>query len=250
MQIMSSNVPIGISYRPKEHDYLPAVVGAIRRHLGDWPIALLTEKQYLPPDAWLRRYKVQTITGWAHTPKANKVLRLWEHHYVFAQHFDRWIWWHDDMLLLRPIDDPAWEFDQPRIAKRQRRRPNEELSNWHNWLWDTLNFFRCQNIYAPNPVLHVPRLIERQVLDSIPENWNRKRLLFEPTYLLWHWHQQGAKPELAKDFRKSVFKGDVPAVDGLADEGYTMLNWGRGINHDSAREQFGRHYPLDFAAAD
>ena len=72
------NVPIAISYRPKRHDYLPAVVAAIRRHMGDWPIVLLCEAGHLPPNKWLQRHAIQTITDWEHSPGANKVLRLWE----------------------------------------------------------------------------------------------------------------------------------------------------------------------------
>lgn len=238
--------PIAISYRPKEHDYLPVVVAAIRRHLGDWPIVLLTGKADLPPQHWLESNAVHTITDWAHSPRANKILRLWEHQAIFAEHLEAWIWWHDDMLLLHTPADPVATFDQPLIAQRQRKRPNEALTNWQNWLWETLGFFRCQNIYAPNPVLHTPRLIERRFLYSIPDNWNRKRLLFEPTYLLWKWHATQTRPQLASSFRKCQFKGDIPDIDNLAAAGYTIFNWGRKIDHAHAAQVFGKHYPLTF----
>lgn len=238
--------PIAISYRPKEHDYLPVVVAAIRHHLKDWPIALLTEAQHLPPEPWLERMQIQAITDWRHSPKANKIFRLWEHQYVFAKHFDSWIWWHDDMLLLRDVSDPEQEFSAPLIAHRQRKRPNEQLSNWHNWLWETLSFFRCQNIYAPNPVLHIPRLIRRDLMDSIPDNWNRKRLLFEPTYLLWAWHQTDRQPEVARGYRKSVFTGSIPPLESLQNAGFTIFNWGKKIDHAAASREFGTRYPTSF----
>jgi hypothetical protein len=243
---MDSRAPVAISYRPKEQDYLPVIVAAIRHHVGDWPIALLTEERHLPPKKWIENNEIYTITEWQHSAGANKVLRLWEHQEIFAQHFEKWIWWHDDMLLLRPVLDPAAEFDRPFIAQRQQRRPNKELSNWHGWLWDTLGFFRCLGIYAPNPVLHTPRLIERDYLASIPEQWNRKRLLFEPTYLLWKWHQQGIEPIRAKDYRKRFFKGELPPLNELEDTGYTIINWGRHIDHDKARDRLARHYPVSF----
>ncbi|KAA1191899.1 hypothetical protein F0M18_10250 [Pseudohalioglobus sediminis] len=239
--------PIAISYRPKEHDYLPVVVGAIRHHLGDWPVVLLTETSQLPPAPWLKQNAIHTITDWSHSERANKILRLWEHQEIFARHFPAWIWWHDDMLLLRPLADPVSTFETPLIRHRQRKRPNEKLSNWDNWLWETLSFFRCQNIYAPNPVLHTPRVIRRESLERIPETWNRKRLLFEPTYLLRQWHDAGIRPELATGFRKSVFSGSLPALESLREEGFTILNWGRGIDHAAARSEFGRHYPVDFS---
>jgi hypothetical protein len=238
--------PIAISYRPKEQDYLPVVVAAIRHHLGNWPIALLTETQYLPPEVWLERNEIQTITNWQHSPRANKVLRLWEHQEIFANHFSSWIWWHDDMLLLKPVANPAEFFSRPLIAHRQRKRPNEELNNWQGWLWGTLAFFRCQSIYAPNPVLHTPRLIERNSLNDIPENWNRKRLLFEPTYLLWHWHRNHLEPELAKNYRKSAFKGTPPTIESLVDKGFYFMNWGRKVDHAGMRAELGKHYPLTF----
>jgi hypothetical protein len=238
--------PIAISYRPKAEDYLPVVVAAIRQHLGDWPIVLLTEERHLPPGAWLEKNSIETITNWSHSPRAGKVLRLWEHQEIFASQMESWIWWHDDMLLLRPLADPAATFDLPWISHRQRKRPNKELSNWENWLWETLAFFRCQNIYAPNPVLHTPRLVRRSVLESIPENWNRKRLLFEPTYLLWAWHQAGIHPEVARDYRKGVFKGDIPSLESMQSQGFTIFNWGRNINHSTARQVFGQHYPVTF----
>jgi hypothetical protein len=243
---VQQDIPIAISYRPKEHNYLPVVVAAIRRCLGDRPIVLLTEKKNLPPASWLNANGIQAITDWEHSPRANKILRLWEHQDIFARHFERWIWWHDDMLLLRPVEDPAREFNKPRVAHGMRQRPNRKLARWHGWLWDTLNFFRCQNIAAPNPVLHVPRLVERSYLESIPAEWNRKRLLFEPTYLLWKWHQQGLKGELDTGFRKSVFKGEMPAIAELEAEGFTILNWGRKIDHSSTARAFGERYPLRF----
>lgn len=238
--------PIAFSYRPKEHDYLPVAVAAIRRHLGDWPIALVTEEANLPPHSWLAANDIEAITDWSHSPGANKVLRLWEHQEILARHFDAWIWWHDDMLLLRHLPDPAATFDQPLVAHRQRKRPNEALNNWQGWLWETLAFFRCQSVYAPNPVLHTPRLIEREHLHSIPANWNRKRLLFEPTYLLWKWHRQGVRPVPAKGFRTCKFSGAVPDIDELANTGHVIFNWGRKVDHDSARASFGAHYPLTF----
>ncbi len=238
--------PVAISYRPKEQDYLPVVVAAIRHHLGNWPIALLTETQYLPPEAWLKRNEIQTITNWKHSARANKILRLWEHQYIFAEHFESWIWWHDDMLLLRSIEDPEVEFRAPLIAHRQRKRPNKKLNNWQNWLWETLAFFRCQNIYAPNPILHIPRVIRKSSLNSIPENWNRKRLLFEPTYLLWDWHQTGIKPEIAGNYRKGVFSGDIPSIESLQADGYTIFNWGRKVNHQTALFEFEKDYSTKF----
>lgn len=242
----SSRPPIAISYRPKEHDYLPVVVAAIRRFLGDWPVVLLTEKEHLPPSAWLERTQVEPITDWIHSPGANKILRLWEHHDIYARHFDAWIWWHDDMLLLRAPEDPISTFEQPLVRHRQRQRPNKELGKYDTWLWETLCFFRCQSIYAPNPVLHTPRVIRRDVLRSIPENWNRKRLLFEPAYLLWAWHRAGVRPDVAKGFRKSVFSDGLPALPSLVEEGFTILNWGRKIDHALARRELLQHYPIDF----
>lgn len=238
--------PIAISYRPKTEDYLPVVVAAIRHHLGDWPIVLLTEEQHLPPRQWLENNAIETITDWRHSARAGKVLRLWEHQQIFASHMESWIWWHDDMLLLRPLDNPVATFELPLIAHRQRKRPNKELSNWENWLWETLAFFRCQNIYAPNPVLHSPRVIRRSIFESIPASWNRKRLLFEPTYLLWSWHQAGIKPEIAKNYRRGVFSGDLPSIQSLESSGHTILNWGKKINHHAARLEFGRFYPTEF----
>ncbi len=243
---MSKNVPIAISYRPKRHDYLPVVVAAVRRHLGDWPIALLTEPQYLPPARWLTALDIQVITDWQHSPGANKVLRLWEHQAIFARHFERWLWWHDDMLLLRPLADPVTELQRPLVRHGPRPRPNRELSNWQGWLWDTLGFFDCQNIPAPNPVLHIPRLIDREALLSIPAHWNRGRLLFEPTYLLWHWHRQKLEFLVDEDYRIGVFDGQMPAIDELERSGSTFLTWGRKIDHDSARSEFARVYPVEF----
>lgn len=243
---MSRKAPIAISYRPKEQDYLPVVVAAIRHHLGDWPVVLLTEAQDLPPEAWLKRNRVEAITRWEHSPDANKILRLWEHQAIFARHFDRWIWWHDDMLLLHPVKDPVAEFSRPRVRHGPRQRPNRKLSNWQGWLWDTLGFFACQSIDAPNPVLHVPRLVERAALEGIPEHWNRERLLFEPTYLLWHWHQLGLQPTVEDSYRIGIFKGELPELQALEQGGHSILTWGRKIDHTSAREVFGARYPLDF----
>ncbi len=244
---MESRAPIAFSYRPKEEDYLPVVVAAIRRHLGDWPIALLTEESHLPSKKWLENNKIQTITDWEHSPKANKILRLWEHQYIFARHFDRWIWWHDDMLLLKPLADPEAEFGRPLVRHGQRKRPNKELNNWHNWLWDTLGFFRCLSIPAPNPVLHTPRLIERSELESIPAQWNRSRLLFEPTYLLWHWHRSGQRAEVAENYREAVFEGEIPPLATLEAGEHVIFNWGRSIDHAAARREFGAIYPVGFS---
>ncbi len=244
---MSNQPPIAISYRPKKDNYLPVVVASIRRHLGDWPIVLLTEEKHLPPENWLRNNDVNAITGWEHSQDANKVLRLWEHQEIFSRHFERWIWWHDDMVLLRPLEDPEAEFSRPLVAQGERKRPNKELSNWRGWLWDTLGFFRCLNIPAPNPVLHIPRVIEREMLVSIPAEWNRQRLLFEPTYLLWRWHQLGITAEIAEDYRCSEFKDKIPSIFELEAAGFTILNWGKKINHESAHAEFGELYPLTFS---
>lgn len=238
--------PIAISYRPKRHDYLPVVVAAIRHHLGDWPIVLLTAKKDLPPHKWLEINRVDTITDWQHSQKANKILRLWEHQEIFSRHFERWIWWHDDMLILRPVKDPQTEFSRPLVARGERKRPNKELSNWHGWLWDTLNFFQCLNISAPNPVLHTPRVIDREMFNSIPGDWNRTRLLFEPTYLLWRWHQLGVDVEVAECYRKGEFKEQIPPISQLEDAGFTIFTWGRKMDHESARIEFGKMYPLNF----
>ncbi len=243
---MSFQSPIAISYRPKKYDYLPVVVASIRRHLGDWPIALICEAKDLPHAGWLERNAVRAITDWQHSEDANKVLRFWEHQAVFSRYYESWIWWHDDMLLLRSVADPVQEFSRPMVARKQARRPNRKLSNWRCWLWDTLAFFDCQNIPAPNPVMHVPRLIDRESLLSIPAHWNRSRLLFEPTYLLWRWHQLGLQPRLTEDYRKSVFEGEMPAIAGLESAGFTILNWGRKMEHESARREFGRLYPTTF----
>jgi len=240
------NVPIAISYRPKRHDYLPVVVAAIRRHLGDWPIALLTREETLPPAQWLDSQDIQVITDWCHSADANKVLRLWEHQDVFARHFERWIWWHDDMLILRPLADPVSEFQRPLVRHGPRSRPNRQLSNWHGWLWDTLGFFECQTIPAPNPVLHIPRLIDRAVLQSIPPDWNRNRLLFEPTYLLWHWDQLGLDYQITEDYRIGIFDGQMPSIEELERRGYSLATWGRKIDHEAARASLVRHYPLEF----
>lgn len=238
--------PIAISYRPKEQDYLPVVVAAIRRFQGDWPIVLLTEAKDLPPTDWLAAWHIDAITDWSHTRDANKVRRLWEHQDVFAAHFERWIWWHDDMLLLRPLQDPAAEFARPRVRHLSKPRPNKKLANWHTWLWDTLGFFECQSMMAHNPVCHIPRLIERAALRSIPAHWNRDRLLFEPTYLLSHWHATAQEVELVGGFIKSVFEGEMPDLDSLGDQQFTVLNWGKKIDHASAERAFAAHYPLSF----
>lgn len=243
---MTDRAPIAISYRPKEPDYLPLVVASIREHLGDWPIALLTEHAHLPPKTWLAEYEVRTITDWVHTASANKVKRLWEHQSIFAQYFERWIWWHDDMYLLRAFDDLEAELSQPRVRFLERNRPNKELNNWHNWLWDTLNFFKCQSINAPNPVLHIPRLIERDVLFSIPHNWDRSRLLFEPTYLLWHWHHQEVKPVIDDGFRVAVFDGPVPDLEPLRAAGHSILTWGKKIEHEASVAALGGQWPPTF----
>ena len=244
---MDMRAPIAISYRPKAHDDLPVVVAAIRHHLGDWPIALLTEAHTLPPAAWMESNAIQPITDWCHSPGANKVLRLWEHQAIFARHFERWIWWHDDMLLLRPVADPELEFARPRVRFSQRKRPNRALSTWHCWLWDTLGFFRCQNVPAPNPVLHIPRLIERDALAAIPDTWNRSRLLFEPTYLLWHWHRTGQEAFVDPGVRRAVFAGELPPLADLEGDDCLILNWGRKIDRPSLERSFGSRYPLNFA---
>ena len=236
---MTDRAPIAISYRPKDPDYLPRVVAAIREHMGDWPITLLTETAHLPPTEWLEHHKIHCLTDWVHTAGANKVKRLWEHQYIFAQHHERWIWWHDDMLLLRSVDNPEEEFAVPRVRFKERNRPNKELNNWHNWLWDTLNFFKCQSIAAPNPVLHIPRLIKRDALFRIPHNWDRSRLLFEPTYLLWTWHHEGLKPIVDSVFRCAVFDGALPDVAALRDEGHTILTWGKKIDHETSDNNLG-----------
>lgn len=242
-------VPIAISYQPKAQDYLPVVVAAIRRFLGDWPIVLLTQARDLPPPGWLSAWKIDAITDWSHTPNANKVKRLWEHQEIFATHFERWIWWHDDMLLLRSVRDPIEEFAKPRIRHFSEPRPNKKLSNWHIWLWDTLGFFESQSMPSHNPVCHIPRLITRAHLQSIPANWNRNRLLFEPTYLLSHWHSKAQEVELVAGFRKSVFEGEMPEIDSLGDKQFTILNWGKKIDHASAQRVFACHYPVGFEQA-
>jgi hypothetical protein len=243
---MCAEVPICISYQPKQNDYLPVVVAAIRRHLGAWPVVLLTQKKDRPPCEWLRHNRVDTLVDWEHSSGANKVLRLWEHQAILARNFERWIWWHDDMLLLKSVKDPVDEFKRPLVRHEPRERPNRKLGNWQRWLWDTLSFFSCQNISAPNPVLHIPRLIERPVLNSIPENWNRQQLLFEPTYLLWHWHLQNINHEIDDHYRIGVFSGEIPDIDELSTAGYSFLTWGRKIDHASAHAAFSRHYPTDF----
>jgi len=238
--------PIAISYQPKANDYLPVVVAAIRHHLGDWPISLVTQRNELPPKAWLIRNQIHPVTDWSYPDGANKVLRLWEHQAVLSRHYSQWIWWHDDMLLLRPVGDPVKEFSLPLVRKAEAERPGKVLSNWEGWLWDTLSFFQCQGIQAPNPVLHIPRLVDRDTLDSIPANWQRSRLLFEPTYLLWHWHQRKLSPEVARGYRKGEFKGDLTPLPQLREQGYTILCWGKKIDHKAAREELGKHYSLGF----
>ncbi|MEZ5570108.1 MAG: hypothetical protein R3E54_17515 [Halioglobus sp.] len=244
--LFQGQAPIAISYRPKTPDYLPVVVAAIRRFLGDWPIVLLTEARHLPPQAWLDAWRIATITDWAHSHNANKVLRLWEHQAVFAAHFERWIWWHDDMLLLREVHDPVAEFAVARVRQLPRPRPNKKLSNWHGWLWNTLDFFDSLSVPAPNPVCHIPRLIERRVLRSLPANWNRQRLLFEPTYLLWHWHQTGNAVQRVGEFRQCVFSGEMPPLAQFENSSSTILNWGRKIDHGSTQRAFAARYALGF----
>ena len=207
---------------------------------------LVTQEDELPPQPWLARNQIQPLTDWAYSEGGNKVIRLWDHQAALARHHSQWIWWHDDMLLLRPIADPVTEFSAPLVRKAEAERPNKSLSNWEGWLWNTLNFFQCQGITAPNPVLHIPRLIDRDILDSIPPGWQRDRLLFEPTYLLWHWHQQGLEPQVARGYRTGEFKDQITPPDNLRAEGYTILCWGKKIDHGAAREEFGKHYPLGF----
>jgi hypothetical protein len=89
---------------------------------------------------------------------------------------------------------------------------------------ETLAFFRCQSIYAPNPQLHTPRLLRKSVLESIPENWHHKRLLYEPTYLLWAWHQAGVHPQIARDYRRGMFKEAAPSLESLQPQGSTIFN--------------------------
>lgn len=242
----NGRAPIAISYRPKDQDYLAVVVAAIRRFHGDWPIVLLTQARHLPPPEWLAAWQIDAITDWSHSPNANKVRRLWEHQDIFAAHFERWIWWHDDMLLLRPVEDPTVEFSRPRVRHLSKPRPNKKLANWHTWLWDTLGFFQSQSMCAHNPVCHIPRLIERQFLRAIPANWNRDRLLFEPTYLLSHWHATAQEVELDAGFITRVFGGEMPDIDSLGDQQFTMLNWGKQIDHASAQRAFAKYYPLNF----
>ena len=249
LSIDVSKAPIAISYKPKKNDYLPVVVAAIRRHLNDWPIVLLTQPQDLPPPGWLENNAIQALTNWSHSENPNKVLRLWEHQTVFADHFDRWIWWHDDMVLLRPLSDPEETFSEPVVSKPDRRRPNRKQSNWYTWLWDTLTFFQCQNIPAPNPVLHTPRLVSRDVLASIPDHWDRSRLLFEPTYLLWHWHRTSQIPVVKPRVRAACFQGSLPSLESLENETQdspNILVFGRKIDQNSARAELGRRYPLNF----
>jgi hypothetical protein len=242
----NGRAPIAISYRPKDQDYLAVVVAAIRRFHGDWPIVLLTQARHLPPPEWLAAWQIDAITDWSHSLNANKVRRLWEHQDIFAAHFERWIWWHDDMLLLRPVEDPTVEFSRPRVRHLSKPRPNKKLANWHTWLWDTLGFFQSQSMCAHNPVCHIPRLIERQFLRAIPANWNRDRLLFEPTYLLSHWHATAQEVELDAGFITRVFGGEMPDIDSLGDQQFTMLNWGKKIDHASAQRAFAKYYPLNF----
>jgi len=71
-------------------------------------------------------------------------------------------------------------------------------------------------------------------------------LLFEPTYLLWRWHQQGLVLQLAEGYRKGDFKSEISSLDQLEKEGYTILCWGRKIDHVAARAEFGKYYPLVF----
>jgi hypothetical protein len=243
---VSKKAPIAISYRPKNHDYLPVVVQAIRRFLGDWPIVLLAEAQHLPPTDWLQQMRIDVIKGWAHSSGANKTLRLWEHQEIFAAHFEHWIWWHDDMLLLRGVTSPALEFSRPLVRRAPEPRPNKKLTQWNCALWDTLGFLENLSIPAPNPVLHIPRLIRRDAFREIPGNWNRQRLLFEPTYLLRYWHETGQHYELDNTFRISIFKGAIPDIATLENSDSTILNWGRKIDHSAARAAFAQRYCVEF----
>lgn len=236
---MSSRAPIAISYKPKDPDYLPLVVASIRQYLPDWPIIIQAEADDMPPADWLDRHNIQPIIRATHPGDANKVIRLWDHQTVFAEHYARWIWWHDDMYLLRAVADPEATFSEPRVRKLEQDRPNKKLNTWHGWLWDTLSFFQCQSVAAPNPVLHVPRLIERDSLTSIPPHWDRSRLLFEPTYLLWHWHQQQLVPFEDPIFRCAIFKDAIPDVSTLTAAGHTILTWGKKIDHASSMKALG-----------
>ncbi|MDZ7783661.1 MAG: hypothetical protein U5K56_12250 [Halioglobus sp.] len=103
-----------------------------------------------------------------------------------------------------------------------------------------------QGDFAVTEELHIPCTIERRTLLSIPAEWNRKRLLFEPTYLLWQWHRHGIEPEVASGFRKCVFTGGIPPLDELERSGHTIFNWGRHIDHDVAAREFGRLYASGF----
>jgi hypothetical protein len=80
----------------------------------------------------------------------------------------------------------------------------------------------------------------------MPANWNRNRLLFEPAYLLSHWHNTAQDVELVAGFRKSIFEGEMPDIDSLGDLEFTILNWGKRIDHASTQRAFARHYPLSF----
>jgi len=231
---MFDRAPIAISYKPKNPDYLPLVVSSIRQYLPDWPIVIQAEAKDLPPQIWLERNHIEPIIRAAHPKDANKVNRLWDHQRVFAEHYDRWIWWHDDMYLLHDLPSPEATLSEPRVRRLEQNRPNKKLHVWHGWLWDTLAFFQCQSIAAPNPVLHVPRLIERESLNSIPANWDRSRLLFEPTYLLWHWHNHNLQPFEDSVFRCAVFKGTIPDVFSLQAAGHTILTWGKKIDHEGS----------------
>lgn len=209
-------------------------------------MVLLTEKHHLPPAQWLQEKHIETITDWEHSRDANKVLRIWEHQEILSAHFAQWISWHDDMLLLREVPRPEVEFARPRVRHGPKNRPNKKMSNWHTWLWDTLNFFECMSIPAPNPVLHIPRLIRKDVLQSIPNQWDRRRLLFEPTYHLWHWECSGQAYEETEGFRICVFKGDIPDMNLLLNNDLTILNWGKRIDHEVAQREFAKYYPLHF----
>lgn len=242
-----NRIPIAISYLPKMVDYLPSVVGAIRHHLGDWPIHLVTQEQYLPPERWLVSNKVEPLTDWSHSEGANKQKRLWEHQEVLASRFDRWISWHDDMLLMKPVDDPEQKFALPIVRHMERERPNKEMNAWHRLLWETLAFFRIQSMRAPNPILHTPRTIYKSSLESIPSHWDRSRLVFEATYLLWHWNNTNQTPILDPSFRFAVFQNTIPPLDTICDSDPTILVWGKKINNTDWRAELVRHqYPVDF----
>ena len=45
-----------------------------------------------------------------------------------------------------------------------------------------------------------------------------------------------------------IFSGEIPPLESLQDQGFTIMNWGKKIDHDhdQARAAFGRQYSLDF----